>query len=128
MPISSPLPRRRSPPAIGAARAVLSLPADKRVSIATLSGERKGDVVVLAQASVVIGRQGGGADIELPDADVSRQHAAVDCRGARIVLRNLGSRNGTFVDEQRVQTKDVEDKSELRVGSTRLMPMLTPID
>ena len=123
-----PAPQAEIPTAIGAARALLSLPADRRVSIAILSGDRKGDVVVLAQAGIVIGRQGAGADIELPDPDVSRQHAAVDCRGMRIVLRDLASRNGTFVDEQRVQTRDLEDKTEFRVGSTRLMLVMTPID
>jgi pSer/pThr/pTyr-binding forkhead associated (FHA) protein len=123
-----PAPQAEIPTAIGAARALLSLPAHERVSIAILSGERKGDVVVLAQPGIVIGRHGAGADIELPDPDVSREHAAVDCRGTRIVLRDLGSRNGTFVGDQRVQTKDLEDKSEFRLGSTRLMLMLTPID
>ena len=40
----------------------------------------------------------------------------------RIVVRDLGSTNGTYVDERRIEEEGtVEDKSEFRVGSTRIM-------
>ena len=116
------------PTALGAARALLSMPANKRVSIIVLSGDRKSDVVVLDQPSVVIGRQGGAADIQVPDPDVSRRHAAIDCHGQRIVIRDLESRSGTFVGEQRIQSATLENESEFRVGSTRCMLLLTPLD
>jgi hypothetical protein len=116
------------PTAIGVARATLSLPKDKRVAVAILSGDRKGDVIVFEKPSVVLGRVGGGGDVELPDPEISRSHASVDCLGSRVVLRDMGSRNGTFVDEQKIQTRELEDKGEFRVGSTRLMLLVTPLD
>jgi FHA domain-containing protein len=122
-----PAPPGEVPTAVGAARALLSLPAGLRVSITVLSGDRQGDVIVLDEPSIVIGR-GGGADVDLPDPDVSRRHAAVDCHGMRIVLRDLGSRMGTFVDEQRVDTADLHDRSEFRLGGTHLMLLLTKRD
>src|SRR3954470_16490435 len=85
------------PTSIGGAGQLLRLPAGKRVAVALLSGERKGEAVALAQPRLSIGRTGGGADLEIPDPDVSRMHAVVECHGLRIVLRDLGSRNGTFV-------------------------------
>jgi hypothetical protein len=123
-----PLAPAEEPTAVGAARALLALPKDRRVSVAVLSGERKGDVFVLESPTLILGRQGGGAAVELPDPEMSRSHAAVDCHGARVVLRDLGSRNGTFVGEQRIQTRELEDKAEFRLGSTRLMLLLTPLD
>jgi hypothetical protein len=123
-----PLAPADEPTAVGAARALLALPAGKRVSVAILSGPRKGDVAVLDVPSVALGREGSGADIQVPDPDVSRSHAALDCHGARIVIRDLGSLNGTFVGEDRVQSREIEDKTEFRLGSTRFMLLVTDLD
>ncbi len=37
-------------------------------------------------------------DEEDTDAKVSRKHAALDLKGSQVVLEDLGSRNGTFVN------------------------------
>jgi hypothetical protein len=108
----------------GAGKGVgLSLPQDKRVALALLSGPRQGEVYVLSRPTALIGRAEGraGADIELADPEVSRAHAVVECRGTRILVRDLGSTNGTFVEADRIQERDLEDKAEFRVGSTRIM-------
>jgi serine/threonine protein kinase len=101
----------------------LSLPPDNRVSLAVLSGARQGAVFALSRPTFLIGRSGGraGADLELEDPEVSRTHAVVECRGRRVVVRDLGSTNGTFVDGQRVEERELEDKSEFRVGGTSLV-------
>ena len=84
--------------------------------MAVLSGPRKGDVFVLERPRLALGREGGGADVQVPDPDVSRSHAALECHGTRVVLRDLDSRNGTFVGEERVTQRDVEDHAEFRLG------------
>jgi EAL domain-containing protein (putative c-di-GMP-specific phosphodiesterase class I) len=38
----------------------------------------------------------------LPVPSVSKAHAAIDCRGGRLSVRDLGSTNGTFVNQRRV--------------------------
>lgn len=103
----------------------LALPRRGRVSIAFLSGPRGGDVVVLARPRVVLGRNGSGADIELPDPEVSRRHATLECYGDTFVLRDEGSRNGTFMGTQRVDSARIEDQSEFRLGSTRCLLIVT---
>jgi type III secretion system (T3SS) inner membrane Yop/YscD-like protein len=113
------------PTSIGVAGQLLRLPAGKRVAVALLSGERKGEAVVLAQPRLSIGRTGGGADLEVPDADVSRMHAVVECHGLRIVLRDLDSRNGTFVGRERISQRDVEDRTEFRIGATTFVVLVT---
>jgi hypothetical protein len=117
-PAMEPLSPAEEPTAIGVARARLSLPPGKRVSVAFLSGQRKGTVVVLEQPVVVFGRAESGADIEAPDPEISRRHAALECHGSRIVLRDMNSRNGTFVGEERLGSRDIEDRTEFRLGST----------
>lgn len=49
----------------------------------------------------VIGRA-ETCDLPLADADSSREHAVVARRGGQILLRDLGSRNGVFLGEQRL--------------------------
>jgi Inner membrane component of T3SS, cytoplasmic domain len=116
-----PLQPGESPTQIGVASQTLSLPPGKRVSVAILSGPRKGDVVVLSGPRLTFGRDGGGADIQVPDLDVSRSHAALECHGPRIVLRDLGSRNGTLVAGQRVSQRDIESQEEFQLGGTTFL-------
>jgi eukaryotic-like serine/threonine-protein kinase len=108
----------------GAGSGVFALPPGKRVSLAILSGTRQGEVFVLARPTALIGRSGGraGADIELADPETSRAHAVVECHGSRIVVRDLGSTNGTYVEDERVEEEaTLEDQGEFRVGNTRIM-------
>jgi serine/threonine protein kinase len=114
----------------GGGRSGLSLPVGKRVSLAFLTGERRGEVFLLARPRALIGRNGGqaSADIELSDPEVSRTHALVECHGSRVVIRDLGSTNGTFVGERRIEEQTLEDKSEFRVGGTRIMLIVSDAD
>jgi eukaryotic-like serine/threonine-protein kinase len=108
----------------------LGLPPAKRVSLAILEGPRRGEMIRLERPRVLIGRAGGGAqaDVELSDPEVSRAHALVECYGTRIVLRDLDSRNGTFVEADRIAERTIDDHTEFRVGRTRFLLILTDKD
>jgi hypothetical protein len=114
----------------GANQAGLALPSGKRVSLAILDGARRGEVIALTSPRALIGREGGGmqAHIELPDPEVSRAHAVVECYGTRVVLRDLESSNGTFVDGERVQEAEIENHAEFQVGRERFMLILADKD
>ena len=120
-----PLPPAEDPTQVGVASQTLALPPGKRVSVATLSGARKGDVKVLDGPRLTLGREGGGSDVEVPDPEVSRRHAAIECHGARIVLRDLGSTHGTFVGEERVSARELEGQAEFRLGRTTFLLIVT---
>jgi len=111
--------------AVAAKGQALALPQHKRLSIAILAGRRKGNVVPLEKPRVVLGRKGAGADVEIDDPEMSRAHAVLECHGPRIVLRDLGSRNGTFVGEERVESHELEDRSEFRLGGSAFMLIVT---
>ena len=106
----------------------LALPPGKRVSLLQLSGPGKGDLIPVPKARIVLGREGGNADAQLKDPEISRAHAAFECYGPRMLVRDLGSRNGTFVKERQVETAPLEDHGEFRIGSTILMVLLTDAD
>jgi hypothetical protein len=73
-----------------AARLVITNPAPMRGTSLVLSGER-----------MIIGRS-DTSDLRIQDAFVSHSHAAVLRQGARTLLEDLGSRNGTSVNGQAV--------------------------
>jgi predicted component of type VI protein secretion system len=56
----------------------------------------------IREGETVIGR-GVGCELHIDDPTSSRRHAAVDLRGGRLTVRDLGSRNGTFLNGDRVQ-------------------------
>jgi pSer/pThr/pTyr-binding forkhead associated (FHA) protein len=60
-------------------------------------------------------------DVVLADERVSRLHAALELVAGQWVVRDLGSRNGTFVDGDRVlATRPVRPGQEIRIGETAL--------
>ena len=71
----------------------------------------------------IIGR--GEADVVLNDTEVSRQHAAIEVHAGRVVLKDLGSTNGTFVNDVKVSQSEIDNRAEFRVGGTRLMLIMT---
>lgn len=105
---------------------LLPMPQDRRVSLAILSGKGSGQVIHCERSRVVIGRT--GADVSLDDEEVSRRHAALEIRDDRFFLKDLGSTNGTFVDERKITEAEILDKGEFRVGSTQIMLIVTPKD
>jgi len=111
----------------GLPRGPLSLPAQAQVSLRFLSGPREGAEHVFRHASLLIGREGGesGAAIELPEGQISRMHAMVEARGDRFVLRDLDSKNGTFMGEMRIKEVEIHHGSEFQIGSTRFKLLVT---
>ena len=97
----------------------LQMPPGRRVSLAVLDGPDLGRIFRVESPSVTIGR--GEAEVHLEDGEVSRQHAKLEMRGGKAVVRDLGSTNGTFVDDVKVAEAEIEDRGEFRVGQTRLM-------
>ena len=66
---------------------------------------------------IFLGREGEGV-VPLPSPGVSRQHAAVIVEGTAARLRDLGSKNGTFVDDLRIERPTaLRDGARLRFGT-----------
>jgi hypothetical protein len=91
------------------------------------SGPREGGVIDLNRGRLTIGRVAEN-DLQLPHETVSRHHAVIERQDAeRVVLRDLGSRNGTFVDGERLSGSCVLTGGEqLRFGDEQLRVGRTP--
>jgi len=85
----------------------------------TLAGR---ELVALEAGRMTLGADPAN-DLTLPaDPTVSRLHAALERYGADWCVRDLDSRNGTFVNGQRVwRERPLRPGDELRVGATRLV-------
>ena len=60
----------------------------------------------LSTPSTLIGRE-PACDIVLESRSVSGQHATIEFSGDAAMLRDLNSRNGTFVNDTRVQNASI---------------------
>jgi DNA-binding NtrC family response regulator len=78
-----------------------------------------GEHAVPVTARLVIG-SAPGVDLVVADPAVSRIHAELDPTETGLWVRDLGSRNGTFVEEVRVLGACLPPSGRLRVGSTEL--------
>jgi pSer/pThr/pTyr-binding forkhead associated (FHA) protein len=70
--------------------------------------------------SLSIGRVEDNA-LVLEHPKVSRHHAVVSRKGNIFVLRDLGSTNGTWFHEQRVDEMILQEGDEFRIGEARLV-------
>jgi prepilin-type processing-associated H-X9-DG protein len=85
-----------------------------KISLSSLDGEK----------GIVLGRAGGGADVDIPDQSVSRRHATIRRSGGRPVLDDLDSTNGTEVDGKRLskaQGAPLTDGAVIRLGKYELV-------
>ncbi|MEQ8770906.1 MAG: FHA domain-containing protein [Phycisphaerales bacterium] len=62
--------------------------------------------VPLKKSKTVFGR-GEECTVRVPAASVSRRHCEIEVADGSIVVRDLGSSNGTFVNQERVESKPV---------------------
>jgi pSer/pThr/pTyr-binding forkhead associated (FHA) protein len=85
-----------------------------------VSGALAGQRVDVGAQPVTIGK--GPATIQISDDPaVSTRHAEVALRGGAFVVTDLGSTNGTFVNNQRIaQPTRINDGDLLRFGNTQL--------
>jgi len=62
-----------------------------------------------------------------PERYVSGRHAEIEHRAGTWLLRDV-STNGTFVNEQRITTVNLENQQEFRIGTTVFMLIITDLD
>ena len=82
-------------------------------------GDRVGAAFPFAGARVVVGAD-PSADVVLPDAAMSKFHCEIRVTDGACTVRDLGSRNGTFVDGVQVFSAPLRGGSLLTLGRTGL--------
>jgi hypothetical protein len=80
------------------------------------------ELVALTGQRVTIGKADANTVVLTDDPTVSRLHAVLEDYGAGWSVRDLGSRNGTFVNGEQIHNEHaLHPADELRVGHSRLV-------
>ncbi len=91
----------------------------QRFACRVLTGPSSGQLRAAEGPELTIGSASGN-DVELNDPAVSRHHCAIRVTRGGFEVRDLGSKNGTWVGEVRVGSAFLAHGTELRVGRSRL--------
>ena len=95
-----------------------------QVKLKILKGPSQGKELKISRAKFIIGR-GDDCHLRVRSDKISRQHCQIDVEGAKVVVRDLGSRNGTLVNGERIEG-DLELKAAdvIQVGPLQFEVMI----
>ncbi|HEY4535892.1 MAG TPA: FHA domain-containing protein [Enteractinococcus sp.] len=111
-------PLRNLPLDVEERSAVEALPVGSALLVAH-QGPNRGARFLLDQDRVTVGRH-PDADIFLDDVTVSRQHAVFEKVGDGFRVSDAGSLNGTYINNDRVDSLMLRTGMEVQIGKFRL--------
>lgn len=82
-----------------------------------LEGPRKGEKIYITSSGLSIGRKKEN-DFSIDDPLVSREHARIEQELSGFTIRDLGSKNGVFVNNNLVKSSSLKNGDIIRIGST----------
>jgi len=97
-------------------RAARRLPTTLRLTAGTIAGASLplGDTILIGRSP--------DATLDLHDQYMSTRHAVITRTGSGFVLEDLGSTNGTFVNERRITTPTpITPSDTIRIGRTTMI-------
>jgi len=86
---------------------------DVRLVMFKENGERKD--FPLGEGVTLIGRQ-DDCDLRIPLAEISRKHAQLIIRESTATIRDMGSANGTYVNNERITERDLTPGDHVVIG------------
>lgn len=90
-----------------------------------LSGKLQGEELALPnEGDVTVGRA-SGLDLVLLEDMVSRQHAQITTKAGTIMIRDLGSTNGTFVNGEKVRQARLREGDRVLIGTSIIKVVLS---
>jgi len=85
--------------------------------LVVIYGTELGKKYNLDKQVIIIGRS-SKCDIQVDQESVSRTHAKLIVSSKAVVLRDLGSTNGTYVNDEQVGEKQLQDGDLVKIGRT----------
>lgn len=96
---------------------VFQPPKRKAASLIQYNGANLGKRIQLSEQRIVVGRT-PESHLFINEASVSRQHAAISSSAAGFEIEDLGSSNGTFINDVKVTTRTLlKDGDMIRLGT-----------
>lgn len=91
--------------------------------LAAIAGKLQGTVYNITDSPMIIGRE-SAAGICIPDPSVSRRHSAIEREGEDLLIADLDSLNGTFVNDVPVRRRQLEHGDRIRIGDSQFLFLL----
>jgi len=92
-----------------------------------VKGLEEGVTQPFSEDRITIGRRAEN-HLVLDADNISRQHASIERRDGQYFVCDLGSANGTYLNEQRVETAPLRDGDRVRIGNFSLTVSLREQD
>jgi two-component system, cell cycle response regulator len=92
-------------------------PASKEACLVVIYGMDLGKKFNLDQPAIIIGRS-SKSDIQVDQESVSRNHAKIINTGKTLIVRDLGSTNGTYVNDELIDEYVLRDGDFIKIGRT----------
>ena len=89
-----------------------------RFEFVVRSGKEAGRTVSVSTGQTLSMGRLKGCDVVLDDEAASRRHCTITGRDDVCVVADLQSANGTFVNEKRIATVELQQGDKIRIGST----------
>ena len=82
-------------------------------------GEDLGRRIPISTQPMIVGRS-SKSEIQLDQEAVSRNHCRIRYNGKHFMIRDLGSTNGTYVDDKLIDETRLRDGDQIKIGRTIL--------
>src|SRR4051812_40913074 len=92
-------------------------PAGNEACLVVIYGSELGKKYNLNAASMIIGRS-SKCDIQIDQESISRNHSKIVNTGKSILVRDLGSTNGTYVNDEPIDEYVLRDGDLIKIGRT----------
>jgi len=102
---------------LGAEAQAREIPPGWTVKLRVAQGAEPGREYPITLVPVTLGRD-ALSGISFPDPKMSRQHAALLNQGSDFILKDLGSTNGTFLNDKRIKQAVLINGDQIRLGNT----------
>src|SRR5579871_4389690 len=87
-----------------------------KVSLVVAQGVHKGKVIPIPVAQFVIGRD-EGCQLRPASPAISKRHCSIEVRKGKVFVRDFGSTNGTFVNNEQVSGElECNGDEKIRIG------------
>jgi FHA domain len=83
--------------------------------IVPLQGPQRGELFTLGSQTVV-GKDPGSCTLVLQDSFMSSKHAEIKIEAGLWILKDMGSTNGTYVNDKRVDKQELVDNDFIKFG------------